>query len=56
MSIKRINDREATEEGFRPTDRRRLLMAAGTAVVGAALPVGVALWASPAAAQCYGAR
>ena len=34
-----------------PTDRRRFLMGAATAAIGAALPLGVATWSSPAAAQ-----
>jgi aryl-alcohol dehydrogenase-like predicted oxidoreductase len=45
-------DKQVIAEGATaPTDRRRFLMAAGAAVAGAALPIGAASWATPAAAQ-----
>lgn len=52
MSTQPINGRETAEdESVLTSERRRFLKAAGTAVAGAALPVGAASWASPAAAQ-----
>lgn len=52
MDMQQIHDHKAAEDESTLTpDRRRFLMAAGMAIAGAALPVGVASWASPAAAQ-----
>jgi aryl-alcohol dehydrogenase-like predicted oxidoreductase len=51
MSIEPNDGRVIAKGKAAPTDRRRFLMAAGTAIAGAALPVGIASWASPAAAQ-----
>ncbi|WP_349606062.1 aldo/keto reductase [Cupriavidus sp. DF5525] len=51
MSAQAINSREAAEEPTSTSDRRGFLKAAGLAAAGAALPVGAASWASPAAAQ-----
>jgi hypothetical protein len=48
------NERMIAEGKAEPTNRRRFLIAAGTAIAGAALPVGVASWAGPAAAQSAG--
>jgi aryl-alcohol dehydrogenase-like predicted oxidoreductase len=48
------NERMIAEGKAEPTHRRRFLIAAGTAIAGAALPVGVASWAGPAAAQSAG--
>jgi hypothetical protein len=51
MSTKAINGREAKEESSLTSDRRDFLKVAVMAAAGAALPVGAASWAGPAAAQ-----
>jgi aryl-alcohol dehydrogenase-like predicted oxidoreductase len=51
MSMEPHNDRVIADGKAELTDRRRFLMAAGTAVAGAALPMGAASWSGPAAAQ-----
>ena len=51
MSTKAINGREVKEESSLTSDRRDFLKVAVMAAAGAALPVGAASWASPAAAQ-----
>ena len=51
MSTKAINGREAKEESSVTSDRRDFLKVAVMAAAGAALPVGAASWAGPAAAQ-----
>ena len=51
MSTKAINGREAEEESSLTSDRRDFLKVAVMAAAGAALPVGAASWAGPAAAQ-----
>jgi aryl-alcohol dehydrogenase-like predicted oxidoreductase len=54
LSIEPNNERMIAEGKAEPTNRRRFLIAAGTAIAGAALPAGVASWAGPAAAQSAG--
>ncbi len=56
MNIEPNNDRPIEEGKAAETDRRRFLMAVGAGVAGAALPVGIASWASPAAAQSTSTR
>ena len=51
MSLQYINDREAVEESGVAASRRGFLKAAGIAAAGAALPIGAASLAAPAAAQ-----
>jgi hypothetical protein len=51
MSTNAINGREAKEESSLTSDRRDFLRLAVMAAAGAALPVGAASWAGPAAAQ-----
>ena len=51
MSTQNINDRETAEESGVAANRRGFLKAASIAAAGAALPIGAASWATPAAAQ-----
>src|SRR6476619_2888798 len=51
MRTKAINGREVQEEYSLTSDRRDFLKVVVMAAAGAALPVGAASWASPAAAQ-----
>jgi len=52
MNMQPIDGRETVEEEPNLTsERRRFLKAAGTVVLGVALPVGAASWESSAAAQ-----
>lgn len=51
MSTQNINDRGTADESAVAADRRGFLKAAGIAAAGAALPIGAASLATPAAAQ-----
>lgn len=51
MSTQNINDRRTADESAVAADRRGFLKAAGIAAAGAALPIGAASLATPAAAQ-----
>ena len=51
MSRKAINRRDVKEESRVTSDRRDFLKVVVMAAAGAALPVGAASWANPAAAQ-----